>query len=333
MKRITIADVAERAKVSKSTVSQFMNKRFDYMGEDTKKRIEDAIQELDYRPNIVARSLKQKSTSTIGVIVANILHSFSTQVIRAIEDLCYEYDFQIIVCNADDDPEKEKKYIEMLRAKQLDGIILFPTGDNVDIYNEMVAEQYPIVFVDRWVSDMPVPTVMLDNEKAAELAVQHFIDKGYEHIGVITNTIRNVAPRMERISGYKKTLQNNGILIKEEFIKSLAISDIQTGLDEMLHQDPPIQAILAGNDLTMMEILKYTKTHQLSIPKDLAIIGIDDLSFAGFYEPAITVVAQPALEIGNRAAELVLSKIQKNEQEETNGVYRFEPTLIIRNSC
>ncbi len=322
-----------RAKVSKSTVSQYLNKRYDYMGEETKKRIEAAIKELDYRPNIVARSLKQKSTSTIGVIVANILHNFSTQVIRAVEDLCYEYDFQIIVCNADDNPEKEKNYIEMLRAKQLDGIIIFPTGENVDIYKEMVAEKYPIVFVDRWVADVPISTVMLDNEKAAGLAVQHLIDKGYERIGVITNTIRNVAPRIERINGYKKTLQKNGIPVKEEFIKSLAVPDIQKGLDEMLHLDPPIQAILAGNDLTMGEILKYTKTHQLSIPNDLAVIGIDDLSFASFYEPALTVVAQPALEIGKKAAELVLSKIQKKELEEANDVYRMEPALIVRNSC
>src|SRR5690554_6439026 len=133
MKRITIADVAKHAGVSKSTVSQFLNKRYDYMGEDTKKRIEDSIKQLHYRPNILARSLKQKSTTTIGIIVANILHNFSTQVMRAIEDVCHKYDFHVIVCNADDNPDKEKNYIEMLQAKQVDGIILFPTGDNEEL--------------------------------------------------------------------------------------------------------------------------------------------------------------------------------------------------------
>ncbi|OLS41056.1 LacI family DNA-binding transcriptional regulator [Bacillus sp. MRMR6] len=333
MKRVTISDVAQLANISKSTVSQFLNNRFDYMAEDTKKRIEAAIKELGYRPNIVARSLKQKSTSTIGVIVANILHAFSTQVIRAIEDICHLNDIHIIVCNADDDPIKEKRYIDMLRAKQLDGIIIFPTGENIELYREMVEEKYPIVFVDRLVPDVQIPSVMLDNERAAELAVQHLIGQGYERIGVITNVIRNVMPRMERIEGYKKTLQRNGIAVNEGFIKSLAVDHIQEGLEQMLQLDPPIQAVLAGNDLTMMEILKYAKKHDVKIPADLAVVGIDDLSFASFYEPALTVVAQPAGEIGKKAAELLLSRIQKKEPEEEQDVYRFEPTLIVRNSC
>lgn len=333
MKTVTMADVAQHAKVSKSTVSQYLNKRFDYMGEDTKKRIEAAINELGYRPNIVARSLKQKSTTTIGVIVANILHSFSTQVIRAIEDMCHDSDFHTIVCNADDDPIKEKKYIEMLRAKQVDGIILLPTGDNADLYNEMLKEKYPIVFVDRTVPDVPIPSMLLDNEKAAGLGVQHFIDNGYRKIGIITNVIRNVTPRMERLTGYKKTLELNGFPLRKEYIKSLEVSKIKEGLKEMLELEDPPKAILAGNDLTLIEILKYVKENNLKVPEDLAIIGIDDVSFASFYEPGLTIVAQPAFEIGKKAAELLLNKIQKKAAAEEKLVYRFEPKLIVRESC
>jgi LacI family transcriptional regulator, kdg operon repressor len=333
MKRVTISDVAEHANVSKSTVSQYLNKRFDYMADSTKNRIEEAIRELNYQPNIVARSLKQKSTTTIGVIVANILHNFSTQVIRAIEDICHEHDFHLIVCNADDDPGKEKRYIEMLRAKQVDGIILFPTGENVGLYKGMVKEDYPVVFIDRTVANVPIPSFLLDNEKAAGLAVQHLIDKGYERIGVITNVIRNVPTRMERINGYKKTLQNNGIAINEKYIKSLEINKVQEELEKMLSIEQPIQAILAGNDLTLMEILKYAKKNRLRIPDDLAIIGIDDVSFASFYEPALTIVAQPASEIGKMAAEQLLAKVQKSDSLGNQDEYRFEPTLIVRNSC
>ncbi|WP_053360910.1 substrate-binding domain-containing protein [Bacillus sp. FJAT-27251] len=333
MKKVTIADVALHAGVSKSTVSQYLNKRFDYMREETKKRIEEAIHELGYRPNIVARSLKQKTTTTIGVIVANILHTFSTQAIRSIEDMCHEHDFHTIVCNADDDPVKERKYIEMLRAKQVDGIILVPTGDNADLYKDMIKEKYPIVFVDRTVKDVPIPSVLLDNEKAAELAIQHFINKGYKEIGLITNVIRNVTPRLERLNGYKNTLQANGIPIKGEYIRSLEVSKVREGLGEMLSMENPPRAILAGNDLTLIEILKYVKENQLRIPEDLAVIGIDDVSFASFYEPGLTIVAQPAFEIGNKAAELLLNKIQKKEVPGEQMVYRFEPTLIVRESC
>ncbi|EWG09620.1 LacI family DNA-binding transcriptional regulator [Cytobacillus firmus] len=333
MKTVTMADVAQHAKVSKSTVSQYLNKRFDYMGEDTKKRIEAAINELGYRPNIVARSLKQKSTTTIGVIVANILHSFSTQVIRAIEDMCHDSDFHTIVCNADDDPIKERKYIEMLRAKQVDGIILLPTGDNADLYNEMLKEKYPIVFVDRTVPDVPIPSMLLDNEKAAGLGVQHFIENGYRKIGIITNVIRNVTPRMERLNGYIKTLELNGLPLRKDYIKSLEVSKIKKGLKEMLELADPPKAILAGNDLTLIEILKYVKENNLKVPEDLAIIGIDDVSFASFYEPGLTIVAQPAFEIGKKAAELLLNKIQKKAAAEEKLVYRFEPKLIVRESC
>ncbi|WP_100404681.1 substrate-binding domain-containing protein [Bacillus solitudinis] len=333
-KNITITDVAEHAKVSKSTVSQYLNKRYDYMADKTKKRIEEAIHELGYQPNIVARSLKQKSTSTIGVIVANILHTFSTQVIRAIEDYCHDSDFHIIVCNADDNPEKEKKYINMLLAKQVDGLIIFPTGGNTDLYQKMVNNDFPLVFVDRTVHDMKIPAVLLDNEKATSLAVEHFVKKGYSQIGIITTSIsRHVASRVERINGFKKALLENSLPVIDNYIKSREVEDIQDALADMLSEEVPPQAILVGNDLALMEILAYVKQHSINVPKDLAIISIDEVSFASLYNPTLTVISQPTFEIGEKAASLILEKLQKKKISESQFNYRFEPKLIIRESC
>jgi LacI family kdg operon repressor len=334
MKTITIADVAKHAKVSKSTISQYLNNRFDYMGEETKKRIEITISELGYQPNIIARSLKQKSTMTIGVIVANILHTFSTQVLRAIEDICHENDFHVIVCNADDDPVKEKKYIDMLRAKQVDGLIIFPTGENIELFQKMVKEEYPIVFLDRTLSEVKISSVMLDNEKASSLAVNYFIEKGYQRIGIVTTSIiRNISPRVERIKGYKKALEENNLPVRNEYIKSLDLNKIQAGLNEMLLMENPPDAILAGNDLALNEILKFVKEKNLKVPEDIAVVGIDDVSFASLFSPPLTTIAQPTFEMGKRAAELLLSKIQKEEAENLEHVDRFEPILIIRESC
>jgi LacI family transcriptional regulator, kdg operon repressor len=333
MKTVTMADVAKHASVSKSTVSQYLNKRFEYMSDETKKRIEDAIVELGYKPNIVARSLKQKTTSTIGVIVANILHVFSTQVIRAIEDICHEQDFHIIVCNADDNEEKEKRYIEMLRAKQVDGLIIFPTGGNVELYQNMVREKYPVIFVDRHKPEVDIPSIMLDNEKAAALAVQHFIGKGYERIGMITTAICNVTPRIERVNGYKKALQDNGLVFIEDYVRSVDIPKIQSELKKMMSLKKPPQAILAGNDLALLEVLKYAKENLLKVPSDLALIGIDDVSFGNLYNPPLTTVAQPAFEMGKKAAQLLLKKIKKEEDTVDQNISRFEPKLIIRESC
>lgn len=328
-----MADVAKQANVSKSTVSQFLNKRYDYMSDETKIRIEEAINKLGYKPNIIARSLKQKSTSTIGVIVANILHAFSTQVIRAIEDTCHEQDFHIIVCNADDDSEKEKRYIDMLRAKQVDGLIIFPTAENVDMYKSLVREEYPIVFMDRNVPELAIPSIMLDNEKAASLAVQHFIDQGYERVGMITTSVRNVTTRIERINGFKNTLQKNGLTIQNKYIQSVEVNQIQMALKAMLSLEAPPQAILAGNDMALMEILKYIKENNMEIPSDLALIGIDDVSFASFYNPSLTTVAQPTFKMGAEAANVLLQKIRNQEGNENEEIKRFEPELIIRKSC
>lgn len=333
MKRVTMADVAEHANVSKSTVSQFLNKRYDYMGEETKKRIEESINELGYQANFIARSLKQKRTSTIGVIVANILHTFSTQVIRAIEDVCNEQDMHVIVCNADDEPVKEKKYIKMLRAKQVDGLIVFPTGGNMDLYESMVQEQYPLVFVDRLVEGLAVDTFLLDNEDAAKMAVDHFIDKGHQRIGMITTSlIRNVTPRVERIEGYKKALKAQGIEPVKEYVKGLELHEIKNGLAEMLALERPPTALLAGNDLTLMEVLKFAKEHNLEIPGDLALINIDDVSFANIYSPPLTTIAQPAFEMGKEAAHLLLDKIEKPKDEREHQIRRFKGELVVRES-
>lgn len=334
MKRTTIVDVAKHANVSKSTVSQYLNRRYEYMGEETKKRIELAIKELGYRPNIIARSLKQKSTMTIGVIVANILHVFSTQVIRAIEDVCNEKNFQVIICNADDNPGKEKEYIDMLRAKQVDGIIAFPTGGNIDLYNQLINERYPLIFMDRLVESISVEAVLLDNAKASHLAIEQFIQKGYRKIAMVSPPVdNNVTPRIERIEGYKKALQKYNLPFEPEYFASGHISEMQPLLQKMFDLSEPPNALLALNDRVLFEVLKFTKKENIQIPKELAVIGIDDVSFSSFYHPALTTIAQPSFEMGKKAAELLLNRISNKNKELDSKVYRYDPELIIRSSC
>lgn len=330
---ITIGDVAERAGVSKSTVSQYLNQRYEYMGVQTRERVGSAIQDLGYRPNIIARSLKQKKSTTIGVIVANISHEFSTQIVKSIEDYCNASDFHIIVCNAEDDPAKEKKYIDMLRAKQIEGIIVFPTSTNVSLYKELTQEDYPLVFIDRNVPEVDVSSVMLDNKKAAALAVEEFIAHGYSKLGIVTNsTVNNVRPRIERVHGFRQAINDNGLEANETYIKSLEVDNIQQELKKMMQLPTPPEAILAGNDLVLAEILKFAKQYKLDIPDDLAIIGIDDVSFASIYNPELTTIAQPTSEMGMDAAKLLLNRIKGISEDDQNH-YRYTPTLMRRSSC
>ena len=221
----------------------------------------------------------------------------------------------------------------MLRAKQVDGLIVFPTGENVRVYEEIVNERFPLVFVDRTVEGLNVDSFLLDNEKASSLAVNHFIDKGHWNIGIITTSLaRKVTPRVERIEGYKKTLKINGIEPREEYIKSLELCEIKNGLKEMMALRDPPTAVLAGNDLVLMEILNFTKENNLRIPDDLAVIGIDDVSFSNIFDPPLTTISHPTFEMGKKAAQLLLKKIEGKEYREGK-IHRFNPTLNIRHSC
>lgn len=333
MRKVTMRDVAEKAGVSKSTVSQYINHRYEYMAEETKKRIEQSIQELGYIPNFIAKSLKQKKTSTIGVIVANILHAFSTEIIRAIEDVCESNDVQIFVCNADDNPCKERSYIEMLMAKQVDGLIIFPTSGNIELYQSLKDSGVPIVFLDRQI-DCPIyPTLLLNNDLAARIAVEEIINGGKRRIGVVGTSIkRNITPRLERIEGYKKTLKKHSISVEENWIITEDRHKIYERLEILWEEKNFPDAFFAVNDLSLIELLKFIRMKDLRIPEDVSVTAIDDSPFLALTTPPITVVKQPTFEMGKDAATTLLDLINTERLEDEYEVRRYNPTLIKRGS-
>ena len=296
MARVTMADVAKEAGVSKSTVSQFLNKRYEYMGEDTKKNIEKAIEKLGYQPNYLARSLKQKRTSMIGIIVANIMHRLSTEVSRSIEDYCHENDMQAILCNADDNPEKERKYIEVLRAKQVDGLIIFPTGQNVDLYEKMIKEGYPVVFMDRKVEGLKANTVIAANIEASIAAIQHFISNGHERIAIATQPLR-ISPRIDRLKGYKAALLEAGVPLRSEYMIHSEIKNMKKELEKLFSLPQPPTALFAGNDLVFLEVLEFFKEKKLKVGKDAALIVFNKSIMA--FLPFFVAIFKHASIVGN----------------------------------
>ena len=331
MAKITMADVAKKAEVSKSTVSQYLNKRYEYMSPETKKRIEEAIRELGYKPNYVARSLKQKRTSTIGVIVANIMHRVSTEISRAIEDYFHERDIHVILCNADDDPQKERKYIEVLRAKQVDGLIIFPTGGNIDLYQQMEQEKYPAVFMDRKIPGVNIDTVVPNNRKASYEAVKHLIELGHERIAVVTPPL-TISPRVERLEGYKDALQEHNLPICEGYVKSIDIHHIKAELEKMFSLKDRPTALFAANDLAAMEILEFLKEKDISLSTELALVVFDNLSFASIFKPSITTISQPAFQMGEKAAEWLFAKVEQDGAGTMPSEHVFSCELMIRES-
>jgi len=328
MKKLTIEDVAKQAGVSKSTVSQFLNKRYKYMSEATKNRIAAVIEELNYQPNGLARSLKQNRTHMVGIIVANIDYSLSTQCIRAIENELQRRGIQVIICNADENAEKESKYVETLVARQVDGLIIFPTGNNPSAYSRLIEARYPLVFMDRLVEGITTQSLLLDNEMAVKIGVGELVRSGHERIALLSLPLGEVAitPRKERMSGYKKAMEEAGFKLREEYICSVPREEIAAGVKALLALEYPPTALLASNDIVLAEILKYANREGISIPQQLSVIGIDDAEFAHIYNPVITTIRQPAYEMGMQAAKIMLSCIEDKDSY-VPITYRFPPSL------
>ncbi|MEK4024995.1 LacI family DNA-binding transcriptional regulator [Sporosarcina sp. FSL W7-1283] len=331
--KVTMADVAKKAGVSKSTVSQFINNRFEFMAEATKVKIEESIEELGYIPNNMARSLKKKESNTIGIIVANILHTFSNEIIRAIEDVCEEQGVHVFVCNADDDPKKERSYIKMLQAKQVDGLIIFPTVGNEDVYASLRKSNFPIVFLDRKTEGAYYPTIMLDNHKASEIAINQCVKAGKMKIAIVSTSIkRKVVPRIERIEGYKRRMKELNLAYEESWIVATERTKIVEDLDRLWLADERPNAFYAINDLALMELMKFIKKNSLTIPQDVAVIGLDDSPFLEVFTPPITVITQPTFQMGKEAAQLLLKIIQAKDIEDDYEVIRHIPRLLKRES-
>ncbi|MBC6314193.1 LacI family DNA-binding transcriptional regulator [Listeria grandensis] len=331
-KSITIDDVAKKAGVSKSTVSQYLNKRYEYMSQSTRENIEQIIHELNFHPNESARNLKNKKTTIVGIVVANIRHAFSTEMIRIIENALEAQDIYVIICNADDNPQKEEHHIRALLSRKVDGLIIFPTETNATIYRQILKEEIPVVFIDRIVDGLSVDTILLDNQMAASLAVSTLAASGHNKIAMLTLPTRSaISPRIERIEGYKTALTACKIPFNPDYIYSDELHTLQAGLTKIFQLADRPNALIAGNDLILREILHFLKVQKLTIPSDVAVIGIDDVSYADIYQPSLTTIAQPTEKMGLKVAEIILNRLQNKEKKDPE-LYRFAPELKKRDS-
>jgi DNA-binding LacI/PurR family transcriptional regulator len=331
---VTINDVASQAGVSKSTVSCYLNGRFESMSPETRERIAAVIADLDFRPNALARSLKQKRTHTIAVIVANILNPFSTAVIRGAEDYCKKSGMNLILCNADEDAAKEKEYIEMLLAKQVDGLIINTTGCNNQFIKEVNAAT-PIVLIDRKVPEIQCDTVTVDGIHGSLQAANHLFALGHRRIAMFTLPYRNVSPREERVRGFKQALELHG-LAGEPFllIETEAEEDaVARRIEELLRRPARPTAIFGANNLITMAVIKALKKLGLAMPDDVAVIGFDDWEWAPLIDPPVTVVAQPAYQMGEKAASILIKRIKAGKPPKKPALVVYEPQLIVRKSC
>jgi LacI family transcriptional regulator len=306
---VTMRDVAERAGVSVTTVSHVINQSRP-VSDELRSRVLEAMHELGYQPNTLARSLRRGKTHTIGIIIPDSANPFFAEVARGIEDTSFEHGYSVILCNTDNDLERESLYTGVLVEKQVDGILFVAAGLSTENIQALQNRGMPLVIVDRQVSGVEVDSVLTDNHQGGLLATRHLIELGHTRIGCIVGP-SDLTPSAARITGYQQALSEAAIPFDETLIIK---GDFQyeSGFDaanQLLSMPNPPSAIFAFNDLMAVGALSNALERGLVVPEDLSLLGFDDVRPALYANPPLTTVRQPKHEIGVLATQMLLERM------------------------
>ncbi|MEN1835063.1 LacI family DNA-binding transcriptional regulator [Pseudomonas lijiangensis] len=326
----TIKDVAALAGISYTTVSHVLNKTRP-VSDPVRIKVEAAIAQLDYVPSAVARSLKAKTTSTIGLLIPNGINPYFAELARGIEDHCERNGFCVILCNSDDNPEKQRNYLRVLLEKRVDGLIVSSVGGDVSIAGGLAEVRTPLVIVDRELEGIEADMVRIDHEHGAYLATRHLLDLGHRDIACIGGPDNTVVADM-RFVGYRRAMQEAGIEVLPEWtihsdFTSSAGHEAAVGL---LAGNRPT-AIFAGNDVIAIGVLRAAAERNIVVPRELSVIGFDDIQMSRYVYPALTTVGQSIMQLGETAAEMLLSRIVGTSTE-LPGRRLVTPSVVVRES-
>ena len=335
-KKVTLKQIAKELDVSISTVSKSLRNSAE-ISEDTRLKVQAFAKLYNYKPNLIALSLKNKKTKTIGIIIPEIIHHFFATVISGIEHVANENGYNVIVCLSDESFDKEVINMEMLANGSIDGFIMSlskETQNKKDFHHisEVINQGMPVVMFDRVTNDILSDKVIIDDNLAAFNAVQFLIDKGFKKIALIT-TIDYVSVGKLRTEGYLKALNNNDITIDERLI--LKIEDIENCADEIenLIKNNEIEAIFAVNELFAVTAIKVANRLDIKIPNNISIIGFTDGIISKYSSPSITTVSQNGEKMGNRAAQMLIDRLSlEDEEEERYKTEVIETHLVERES-
>lgn len=328
----TIKDVAQLANVSPTTVSYVLNGT-RYVSPATEARIRAAIEELDFRPDSIARSLRAKRTMTVGMIVSDITNPFYADIVRGAQDVLADRHYTLILSNTDEAPARELESLHTLRQKKVDGLIAVSTGANSEAFHKASESHFPIVLVDRQLPEDRLCTIVVDDELGAYQATQHLIGLGHRRIGIIMGKV-GISTTDHRRAGYEKALREAGIPI-DPVLMVHGHSTLEGGAaasSVLLRLSPPPTAIFATNNLMTVGLFLAIKEHKLRCPEEIAVVGFDDIIWLSAFRPTLTTVAQPSYELGKQAAELLWDMMEAKKPHDPC-VIVLPPTLVIRESC
>lgn len=328
----SLQEVARHARVSIATVSRVLN-HSDKVVPETRAVVEQSLRELGYRPSRVARRLRMKDgrAHLVGLIIPDIQNPFYAEIARGVEDAAYAAEYALLLCNSDENPEKEKFYLDVMRDESVDGIVL-PPFDETDVgVVEMIKTGIPVVCVDRSLAKAKTDLVEVDNYRGAHEAVSHLIARGHRHIGLIEGRSQ-VSTNRERRRGYLDALAEHGVELRKDLLRSGDFKQ-ESGrvlANELLALRQPPTALFVCNNLMTVGALSAIHQRGLRVPAEIALVGFDDLPWAEALDPPLTVVRQPAYEVGRQAMELLLKRIM--EPDRAPVTVRLLPELVVRRS-
>ncbi|MCY6484991.1 LacI family DNA-binding transcriptional regulator [Clostridium aestuarii] len=330
----SIKDVAREANVSIATVSRVLN-NVDVVNEDTKKKVLEAIKKLDYRPNIVARSLKTQKTKTIGIIIPDISNQIYPEVVRGAEDVANIYEYNIILCNTDLDPQKEMEYLRVLSEKMVDGVIYISNSLEENIVKTIKNIKMPLVLIETNGKDKDFPSVIIDNKQAANDAVKYLIKKKNKRIACISTDKEAVNASALRYAGYLDALKENHIEYNEEIVSFCKISrkveDGYEAMNSILEKTKDIDAVFCVDDEIAMGAINALRDKNIKVPEEIDVMGFNNTYGAANFYPKLTTIAQPLYDMGSVATRMLIKKINNEPLEEEIFVLPYE--IVERDSC
>jgi LacI family transcriptional regulator len=329
----TINDVARLAGVSITTVSHVINNT-RFVSDELKERVVTAMHELDYRPNTLAQGLRKGTTKTIGLIIPDNSNLFFAEIARSIEDVGYENGYSVILCNTDNNLEKQRRYTEVLVSKQVDGIILISAGESAEDLEETQVAGIPVVVADREIEQTMVDVVLVDNEKGGYLATKYLLELGHRRISCIAGPSL-LTPSAQRVQGYQRALQeaniapNSGYLATGDF----GMESGESAIRKLLDTQPRTTAVFVCNDMMAVGAMRGAREFGLRVPEDLSIIGFDNILLARATTPPLTTVAQPKSTLARVTTELLIKRIHAANDNGERRQIVLAPELVIRESC
>ncbi len=337
-KKITLSDIAASLGVSKTLVSLVINNKADQHGisKETQKRVREKVKELNFQPNVLARGFRTGKTNTIGLIISDISNLFYARIARKIEDYAWKSGYSVVICSTDEDIEKEKDQIRMLRGRKVDGMIISSSMEDASYFNHLQEAGVPHVLIDRIFSDMSSANVSVDNYGGARMAAQHLLSQGYSRVATLAITPEHISTINDRLLGFSSAFEEVGITIPDDWNIRVPFDRIEETVGEnlrKLHLDDNLpQAIFSMNNSLTTQCLSCLRKLSIDVPGQVALIGFDSVVHYTVTSPSISALQQPIEQISERAFDLLLRQIKETKINKNEWSAQLPVELIVRES-